>query len=157
MHEAFIYTPVGFAIACIMIGCLYFCCKKKNKLRNEAHFVMFGEPECCYPLKRKNAAPTADCGKYCKGKILREIEQSILWANSSICIAMFNFNNYKMRDYILHAKRHRGVQIRIIVDRSLCKKGDNRQAKELIDAGKIVLIRNNFIIFCIIFSSAIVP
>lgn len=138
MHDALIYIPIGFGIACV-IALLYLWYRTQFKQKDEVYFVMFGEPDCCNPFRKP--ASTTDCRKYCRGKLLMHLEQQIVWANSSICIAMFNFNNSELRSYILRAKRQRGVQIRIIVDKSISKKGDNRQAKELINAGKISLLR----------------
>lgn len=114
--------------------------KSKFNRATEVFFIMMGEPQCCKPFQfERSMAPTANCKKYCKGKLLRKFQTSIDEAKASICIAMFNFNCPQIADFILRA-HEKNIKIRLLIDKSNCDNNENRQAKRLHEAGKQIVI-----------------
>lgn len=107
--------------------------KSKLNRATEVFFIMMGEPKCCKPFER-SIAPTPNCKKYCKGKLLQKFQMSIVEAKASICIAIYNFNCPQIADYILIAHK-KNIQIRLLIDKSNCDTNENRQAKRLHEAG----------------------
>lgn len=123
-----------FIILGIIIGELLRLPFRYYKFRvTEVFFIMMGEPKCCKPFER-SIAPTPNCKKYCKGKLLQKFQTCIVEAKASICIAMFNFNCPQIADFILLAHR-KNIQIRLLVDKSNCDTNENRQARRLHEAG----------------------
>lgn len=119
----------------VLFGCkeLYNLYKKCTRIHHETYFVMMGEPDCC-SINDFNS--NRNCKKYCLGRLLTRIINRINSAQSSICIAMYNFTNHKIADSVLRAHR-RGVKIRLITDKSMCDNKENKtQAKRLKDAGE---------------------
>lgn len=113
---------------------LYDLYKKLTKSHHEIYFVMMGDPSCCDPYE--NPGASENCKKYCMGKLLMKLMYRINSAKSSMCIAMYNFSNHRIADCILRA-HHRGIKIRLIIDKSACENKDNKtQAKRLKSAGK---------------------
>lgn len=137
----------------VLFGCkeLYNLYKKCTRIHHETYFVMMGEPDCC-SINDFNS--NRNCKKYCLGRLLTRIINRINSAQSSICIAMYNFTNHKIADSVLRAHR-RGVKIRLITDKSMCENKENKtQAKRLKDAGELTFfcyyntyILNHFISF----------
>ena len=112
---------------------LYDLYKKFTKNHHEVYFVM-GESNCCNPYENQTTNNT-QCNKYCVGKLLMKIRNRIKSSKSSICIAMYNFSNHLIADYILSAHR-RGVNTRLLIDKSACGSSENKkQAKRLKNAG----------------------
>lgn len=113
---------------------LYGLYTKFTRIHHETYFVMMGDPECC-SINDLNS--NRNCKKYCLGRLLLRIINRINSAQSSICIAMYNFTNHKIADSVLRAHR-RGVKVRIITDKSMSENKENKtQAKRLKDAGKL--------------------
>lgn len=112
---------------------LYDLYKKLTKNHHEVYFVM-GKSNCCNPYD--NSGLQNQCNKkYCMGKLLTKIRNRISASKSSMCIAMYNFSNHLMADYVLSAHR-RGVKIRLLIDKSACESPENKtQAKRLKNAG----------------------
>lgn len=132
MYEFALYIVLGMIIGELLRIPWYYYKSKLNRA-TEVFFIMMGEPKCCKPFER-SMAPTPNCKKYCKGKLLQKFQSSIVEAKASICIAMYNFNCPQIADYILQAHR-KNIKIRLLVDKSNCDNNENRQAKRLHEAG----------------------
>lgn len=114
---------------------LYDLYKKYSKDHHEVYFVM-GDSNCCNPNENPTSKSNINqCQKYCAKKVVLKIRNRIGSSKSSICIAMYNFSNHLMADYVLGAHR-RGIKIRLLIDKSACESPENRtQARRLKNAG----------------------
>lgn len=120
-------------IAVLVLKQLYDFYKKFTKNHHEVYFVM-GKSNCCNPYEHSGLQNHCN-KKYCTGKLLTKIRNRIIASKSSICIAMYNFSNHLVADYLLSAHRC-GVSIRLLIDKSACESSENKtQAKRLKNAG----------------------
>lgn len=95
------------------------------------YFVASANMECC---NMNNLNSNRSCNYLCmRQSFLRHLDFLTI---STICIAMYNFNDDKIIDGLLNAHQ-RGVDLLIITDESASKNKRNKiQAKQLMDAGK---------------------
>lgn len=105
---------------------------------NEACFLSYGEPPCC-DLRNPKSSLQCNMNPYCAGKLLLKIKSCVLSAKTSICVAMYNFNNVELCNFILRMSQNPRINIRILVDKSSCADGRNKQAKRLMNAGKFCI------------------
>lgn len=133
-EETFDLVPILIGLlVLVFVKELYFMYKRSTRIHHETYFVMMGNPECC---TMNDLNSNRICTKYCMRKLLLGILDRISTAKRSICIAMYNFTNYKIADSLLQAHR-RGIKIRLVTDKSTCRNKENRtQAKRLKDAGE---------------------
>lgn len=118
--------------------------KKLTKNHHEVYFVM-GDSNCCNPYENSGSNHN-QCKKYCVGKLLIKIRNRIGSSKSSICIAMYNFSNHLIADYVMSAHR-RGVKIRLLIDKTASESADNKtQAKRLKNAGTLLFSEYIFLI-----------
>lgn len=105
------------------------------RIKVGASFVTI-DPKCnCFA---NNSRQAKNCrNEDCPSKMMSNILLKIAKAERSIDIAMYNFTNSDLARAIIKA-RQRGVQIRVIVDRSADENEDNHsQVVELLKNGKI--------------------
>lgn len=162
MPYSSIYVVVGLVIACMLlyfIGWLYNCLRtprfsdveigmtNTNVVKNEAYFLSNRDEDHCDINQKPSKHHCTN--QYCAVKLLMKLKRCISSAETNIYVAMFNFTNSELYDYILRAKRNLySLHILVLVDRESCADGKNKRVDNLIKAGKIYCF---FFIFIIVF------
>lgn len=111
---------LGIAIGIIITWIFVVFYKKirySSRYEDKAYFVS-SRDKCCNPFI-KDYKPGPRCKANCPGQLLEKIRAEIEDANSSVCIAMFNFTNTKLANSIVRcAGKSPHIKIRIIMDKN---------------------------------------